>query len=193
MANTNTYAALSAAVYGNHGATGTSSEWIRLQNYSNSSSGFQAALFENSVTGARILAFAGTNPVSMADLFTDRAVLDGETPPQFDQALATYRNVIEQYGSANLTLTGHSLGGGLASYVAAMSSNSPSAVVFNSLGISKLVSPGDYPNVANYNSSWDPVTLFGPAQIGNIFSIEGEGLGIAATLIFTKLVEIACE
>lgn len=53
MTNTNTYAALSAAAYSSYGAIGSSSEWVRLQNYSNSSSGFQAALFENFVTGEK--------------------------------------------------------------------------------------------------------------------------------------------
>jgi hypothetical protein len=83
-----------------------------------------------------------------------------------------------QYGAENLTVTGHSLGGGLASYVSAWSPNHPSATVFNSLGVSEIVPPGEYPYITNYNNSWDPVSLFGPPQIGIVHSIEGEGLGI---------------
>jgi Ca2+-binding RTX toxin-like protein/pimeloyl-ACP methyl ester carboxylesterase len=175
MVTVNDYAALSAAAYGNSGV-GNASEigWIRLKEYQNTATGFYAALFENS-EGERVLAFRGTDRLSSPDWQTNISVLEGKTPKQFDDALSVYAAVAEQYGTNRLSLTGHSLGGGLASYVAAQTANaSMQATVFNSLGVANLVPSGSYSNIQNYNSAADLVTLFGPSQIGNKNSFEGQ-------------------
>lgn len=112
------------------------------------------------MTGERVLAFAGTSPWSIADLMTDDTVLNGQVPTQFEEALQTYNEVAGQYGSEGLYVTGHSLGGALASYVSAIAADHPDATVFNSLGVGEIVPPGTYNNINNYNTLLDPATLF---------------------------------
>lgn len=56
------YAALSAASYGSSTVDG----WQAIQTRSDPATGFSATLFQNS-NGDLVLAFAGTNPVSLAD------------------------------------------------------------------------------------------------------------------------------
>lgn len=128
MISNNDYAALSAATYDDGGVGQASEGWTRLGNYSNPDNGFFAALYENS-SGERVLAFRGTEPAEPlignanstkgTDGQTDIDVLYGRLPKQFDDAKNTYDKVVESYGSDGLSLTGHSLGGGLASFVAA--------------------------------------------------------------------------
>jgi pimeloyl-ACP methyl ester carboxylesterase len=177
MVSVNDYAAFSAAVYGLYGIGQASTDkgWIRLANYSEPS-GLQAALFENSA-GERVLAFRGTEKFSASDWSTDLEVKNGTVPQQFDDALELYQEIATQYGTEGLSVTGHSLGGALASWVAARTETDPPyATVFNSLGIANLVPVQPYTNITNYNSLLDPVTLFGPPQIGSQYSIAGQGI-----------------
>lgn len=81
------------------------------------SNGFSANVYENTDSGEIIIAFAGTNA-----LVTDFAranipmATDLWTSVQLEHAAELTAKVIEQYGNkANITFTGHSLGGGLAS------------------------------------------------------------------------------
>jgi len=82
--------------------------------------------------GTAIIAYRGTRPTNFDDLNTDASILAGQhrtdTPhPRFVEAVNHYNFVKEKYTSVDLT--GHSLGGTLADYVARM--NDERAVVFN--------------------------------------------------------------
>jgi hypothetical protein len=82
--------------------------------------------------GTAILAYRGTRPTNLDDLNTDAAILAGQnrtdTPhPRFTEAVNQYNLVKNNY--YNVDLTGHSLGGTLADYVARM--HDERAVVFN--------------------------------------------------------------
>ena len=166
-----TYAMLSSAAYSNYGVPGDASNaWIRLENFQDEITGFSATLFEN-LQGERVLAFRGTNPFSIADWTNNIQVLNGVVPLQFEQAMELYNSIATQYGTENLTLTGHSLGGALASYVSAQDDSHPNSVVFNALGVEHLVPTGTYTNVTNYNWGRDPVSALG-GQIGARYVID---------------------
>ena len=79
--------------------------------------GFYAAAFE-SPEGEIIIAYRGTQPETSEDLLTDAAMVFGFLNKQFEQALEFYDDVKKENPSKNISLTGHSLGGALASYVA---------------------------------------------------------------------------
>lgn len=82
--------------------------------------------------GTAILAYRGTRPTNLDDLNTDAAILAGqhrtnEPHQRFVEAVNHYNFVKDKYN--NLDLTGHSLGGTIADFVARQSGER--AVVFN--------------------------------------------------------------
>jgi pimeloyl-ACP methyl ester carboxylesterase len=73
---------------------------------------------------------------------TDLKIGLGKKPLQFDEGFEFYKEMVTRYGHSNIHLTGHSLGGGIAQYVALMSEKIledkefvPTTVTFNSIGI----------------------------------------------------------
>jgi hypothetical protein len=112
-------------------------------------SDYRSALY--SKDGKYVLAFAGTNPGSMADIKTDiQSIVSGKSE-QFETALDEARSVVNEYGKGNVEFTGHSLGGGLAS--AASLATGSHAITFNALGLSRTlksnlgISSGDTKNI----------------------------------------------
>lgn len=99
----------------------------------NHSSGLRAGLYTNG-EGQFVLAFKGTAPTSrtaLKDIYTDAAQGLGFDTAQYRHAVDLTRRAYETYGE-NLVLTGHSLGGGLASQAAmAVGGGNLPAIVFN--------------------------------------------------------------
>jgi hypothetical protein len=96
-------------------------------------SGFFGAAFRK--TDEVIVAYRGTEPDSLGDWIADAAFasrLLERLNPQIGDAVDLFRAVQAEYPDAILTITGHSLGGGLAQK-AAMSFNIP-ATTFNGPG-----------------------------------------------------------
>lgn len=77
--------------------------------------GFEAAAFTNGTD--LVISYAGTYDKSIMDLATDVSLAEGYGATQLLQAAAYYLDVRAANPGANITLTGHSLGGGLASLV----------------------------------------------------------------------------
>ena len=96
-------------------------------------SGLQAGLYEKN--GGYVLAFAGTDPLDFGDWQTNFGQGLGLETDQYDAALDLGKQIQERVGTDNLAMTGHSLGGGLASY-AALGTGTP-AVTFNAAGLSE--------------------------------------------------------
>ena len=109
-------------------------------------SGFEAGVYLSS-NGQPVLVFQSTN--SLVDVNTDiwnaLGATVGITPivSQYSFAALLAAQVAKDYPFQNLTLTGFSLGGGLAAYAGA--TDKISAVTFDPAGVS---------NEANYNSSY---------------------------------------
>ncbi|HEX8398680.1 MAG TPA: hypothetical protein VF644_14695 [Pyrinomonadaceae bacterium] len=74
-----------------------------------------------------ILAFAGTDPTSVADIFTDaHQAVGGIFVPQYWFAVLTANEAKGRFG--DLVLTGHSLGGGLAAYASLVTGASATTI-----------------------------------------------------------------
>ncbi|HKJ87105.1 MAG TPA: hypothetical protein VKA48_01105 [Gammaproteobacteria bacterium] len=121
MASTLEYAKLSQAVYNGEDVQG----WRTVARPSPElqQSGFYGAAYQNVATGEIVIAYRGTEPWS--DLFKDLLTTDGKIAAgaedqQFVDALAFAKNVQDTYqGLGNeISVTGHSLGGGLAQLAA---------------------------------------------------------------------------
>ncbi len=73
---------------------------------------------------------------------TDFFIGLGSKPKQFEAGKEFYKKIIEEYGYKNVSVTGHSLGGGIAQYVGVSSQSIsedrdyiPRVVTFNAIGI----------------------------------------------------------
>lgn len=125
-------------------------------------SGFQANLYSNGYQV--VLAFAGTNDIH--DWVTNIHESLGYQDAQYQEAIKLAKQVHEVFGD-RLVVTGHSLGGSLAT-VAALVTDS-FAVTFNSAGVSKktLSRIGIQPeratfreengNIRSYSEKYDPL------------------------------------
>lgn len=96
---------------------------------SDSASGFQAGIYHDSQQ--YVLSFAGTN--DMRDWLSNIRQATGYEDVQYNQAVALAKTAKMAFGDA-MVITGHSLGGGLAT-TAALASGS-FAVTFNAAGVS---------------------------------------------------------
>ncbi len=83
----------------------------------NKSSGFEASAYK--CEGKIVISYAGTYPGDIfGDLVTDLALAAGVLAKQLCEAAEYYLQVKALNRDASITLTGHSLGGGLASLIA---------------------------------------------------------------------------
>jgi len=94
--------------------------------------GFQADIYCDE-DGRYVLAFAGTDPKSVSDWGTNLQQGAGGLSSQHLQAIGLAQHLAAAVGSDNMVLTGHSLGGGLAS-TASVATDVP-AVTFNAAGV----------------------------------------------------------
>ena len=117
---------------------------------------FRAAVFTNDKTGAALVAFKGTTPTSGQDWAANAGQARGTDTFYYDQAQRVSRRVATSPGGADARLTGHSLGGGMAS-AGAEASGLP-ATTFNAAGL-------------NANTVPHPV----PANIDAVY-VDGEAL-----------------
>lgn len=131
-------------------------------------SGFYGAAFL-SMSGQVIVAFEGTDIGGFeqqpefvgAQLLADLTIYRGDKPPAFDDALAFTQAVIRQAAKVGISkddvfVTGHSLGGGEAAYVAAQLGLG--GATFGAPGIaSDLVPAGAVSQLTNYVEWGDPV------------------------------------
>lgn len=102
-------------------------DWQFESVFENTASGFYAVAFKNSVSGEKVLAFRGSQSIGSAEGnkdWTDDIVFGifNEASAQMADALAATEKFVYQNGGdkSNITLTGHSLGGGLAVFASNM-------------------------------------------------------------------------
>lgn len=116
--------------------------------------GFNAQLYERG--GKYVLAFEGTDIGSWPDILTNLQQFFGNTiGNQYDFALVI-ADLAQSLSGASIELTGHSLGGGLAQYVASQRPQF-NAITFNAAGIRSGTS-GSSSNVINVRVTGDPIS-----------------------------------
>ncbi len=122
------YAYLSDAVYS---FDNTSVGVWELIEQADKDSGMQAGVYKSSETGEIALAFRGTEACpadevfscslteEFLDLAADALLAVGKVDEQFDHAFEFAKDVADRYQDRKITVTGHSLGGGLAQAIGA--------------------------------------------------------------------------
>jgi len=133
--------------------------------------GFRAHVYHNKATKEVLIAFAGTDLTDWGDLSAIGAIIAGQLPLQFDNAYALFQKVIDTMEArgikAQISFTGHSLGGAPAQYMAIAAKGYP-AETFGALGILHALGKldplynADYPYPAvNHVAAGDPLGLSG--------------------------------
>ena len=147
--------------------------------YSPDNSAYKYAVYKNIQNPNEIIiAYAGTD--SPGDWISNAQMAINQLPGQYTQALNTYNAIKNENPNANITITGHSLGGSLAQLVGA--TTGANTVTFNSYGTSKIFESmgfnpnANYSNITNYNNSTDILNMINLIKnvhnLGNNFIIE---------------------
>ena len=107
-----------------------SSDWVVLEYSPDNTLGFSYGIFKNNSTGEVVVAYTGSNEKLVVDfLLTNIPAGVGVGSTQISGAAVVAARTIQTYGAQNVSFTGHSLGGGLASIMSVWF-NRP-AVVFD--------------------------------------------------------------
>jgi hypothetical protein len=133
--------------------------------------GFRAHVYHNEVTKEVVIAFAGSNLAERGDRSAIGAIIAGFLPLQVDDAVNIYDKVDKHMKSkriqAQISFTGHSLGGALAQYMAIAAQGRPAETfgapgIFHALGkLQGDYNPGyPYP-VVNHVALSDPIGMSG--------------------------------
>lgn len=112
------------------------------------STGFYSIVFKNIITGQYVIAFRGSEKYPLEDAYKDFIENDikiglGIKPVQFYNGVDIYNKMIDEFkiNKEMITLTGHSLGGGIAQFVAITSDRErdyiPTVYTWNSIGINR--------------------------------------------------------
>ncbi len=130
--------------------------WQELTSFT-AGNGFQATVYKNDNEIA--ISYRGTDSL-MDFILSDIPMGTNILPIQFKEANEVYQQIKQQYPNANITLTGHSLGGSLAQLVSA--ENGCCACTFNAYGTNDILNnAGIYNtkelNIINYGNINDPV------------------------------------
>lgn len=131
----------------------------RAKNLSSSQSGFYAVCFKNKKEDY-VLSFRGSEIIPIEDAYldfvsTDLAIGMGKIPIQFHEGVEVYEKIVQEFQLeySQLSLTGHSLGGGIAQYVALsvdrLHHHIPKTCTWNAVGINKkgIVHIGEFLNL----------------------------------------------
>jgi hypothetical protein len=133
--------------------------------------GFRAHVYYNTGSKEVVIAFAGSNLAERGDRSAIGEIIAGREPVQLENAFTIYkaleRYLTRQKKKAQISLTGHSLGGALAQYMAIAVQGLPGET-FGAPGILQALeklrpeyNPGyPYP-VVNHVALSDPIGMFG--------------------------------
>ena len=160
--------------------------WTVINQTQNPNTGYEAVAFK-APNGEIIIAHRGSDSLSSSiDKETignpikdwtesDLAIANGEVPPQFHDADAFSKEIMQEHGD-QITHTGHSLGGALAQLTA--HKNGGNAVTFDPPGTSEVIQNSDlFENEINHNQFQTLVVQNSAVssintQIGNLTKID---------------------
>jgi len=139
----------------------------QLRQYDNRKSGFFANIYykdNNDGTIKTVVAFRGTNPDSVRDWFNNWEQLDGRIGNQYRDAaeyIYTYNDL------PNLSYTGHSLGGGLATLAGINTRKqtytfNAAQLHRNTMNFARFDENVPYDNMHHFRMDNDPVSWFDP-------------------------------
>lgn len=193
--------ACSAIAYGGRAGDSTPDSLWSIQVsgvYANWITGFRAVLLYPSSNHdtRRVLAFAGTDAAAPVDWLTDlEQALNFNPirlPAQYSQAVSLAHRMQSVYGN-QLLVTGHSLGGGLASFVSAKLGISGAGVNSAPLGPGSLLhlflfNRSHRPRFTHYNNDGELVSSYSPGlQLGQRCILES-GAGVLAGHFLEKVI-----
>lgn len=139
--------------------------------------GLRTAVFTNGTNN--VMVFAGTSPTSWANWSANLTQAFGFESAQYSQGMQLAKNYYEEY-DGNLSFTGHSLGGGIASASAIVTGGR--AVTFNAAGVNDNTLNGilrSHGTVTSYYSSLD-VLHFINFITPNSTSVPGQRISVGA-------------
>ncbi|TDT72275.1 lipase (class 3) [Hypnocyclicus thermotrophus] len=109
--------------------------------------GFYAIAFQKIETKEVVISYRGSEVYPIREAYKDFLKTDlligiAKKPKQFDEGLLFYKLILDSVDYTKISITGHSLGGGIAQYVAVMSEEVlndkefvPETITFNAVGI----------------------------------------------------------
>jgi hypothetical protein len=124
------------------------------------STGMSAMLTRSPVTGTYYLAFRGTEigPIDRRDANADISQYAGRHTSQYEKAIELVKLIKDKLGpDAEIHLTGHSLGGGLAA--AAAYATGLKATVFNPASLSRRYAQGTPGEIRSHVIVGDPLSI----------------------------------
>ena len=99
-------------------------------------------------------------------------------PAQATNAIKVYDQVKQDYPNADVTVTGHSLGGSLSQIVSSV--RGCDAVTFNAYGTKDMFKDPTSikeDNIVNYVNEWDPITMSNAENhVGETYAVKGENM-----------------
>jgi hypothetical protein len=125
----------------------------------------KTSVYHNELTGKTVISYRGTDPTSVPDLMVDLSIaqifMNENTTERFKNAELLYGRAVSKYGGQdNIMLTGHSLGGAIALYVAEL--HNVESVTFNpgiSAGSALHKRSENTAKQYIYRTNYDPVSI----------------------------------
>lgn len=139
-------------------------------------SGLNASVLKNGKD--IIIAYQGTNLKSAKDLYNDGQIFFGKLSKQCTEGRELYQKIHDRYPNAQISTTGHSLGGAISQYVSAV--EWCKSVNFNPLGAREVLMNNmdafDITGIVNYCNPGDIVSAgMADKQLGRCYEICSKG------------------